>query len=85
MRYLWEASNGKFCVMCEMQKMDPWKMHESKEGGPEVGERFCESKMQEASCWIYEGVEESSEEVETVRGSCYLGDGVNAGGGLRQL
>ena len=36
-------------VVCEMQEMDPWNMHESKEGDPEVGERFCEWKMQEAS------------------------------------
>ena len=42
-------SNVKFCVMCEMQGMDPWKMHNSKEGDPEVGERFCVRKMQEAS------------------------------------
>ena len=39
--------------MYEMQEMDPWKMSESKEGDPEVGERFCVSKMHEASGWIY--------------------------------
>ena len=39
----------KFRVMCEMQEMDPWKMRKSKEGDPEVGERFCVCKMQEAS------------------------------------
>ena len=49
MWYLWEASNGKFCAMCEMQEMDPWKKRESNEGDPEVGERFCAWKMQEAS------------------------------------
>jgi len=49
MWHLWEASNGKFCVMCEMQEMDPWKICESGEGDPEVGERFCVLKMQEAS------------------------------------
>ena len=49
MWHLWEASNGKFCVMCEMQEMDPWKIWESEEGDPEVGERFCVLKMQEAS------------------------------------
>ena len=32
-----------------MQKMDPWKMCESKEGDPEVEERFCVWKMQETS------------------------------------
>ena len=37
MWYLWEASNGKFSVVCEMWEMDPWKMSESKEGGLEVG------------------------------------------------
>ena len=41
MWYLWEASNGKFSVVCVMWEMDPWKMHESREGGLEVGERFC--------------------------------------------
>ena len=49
MWYLWEASNGKFSVLCEMWEMDPWKMHESKEGDLVVGERFCVWKMQEAS------------------------------------
>ena len=38
--------NGKFSVVCEMREMDPWKMHESKEGDPEVGKRFCVWKMQ---------------------------------------
>ena len=65
MWYLWEASNGKFCAICEMQEMDPWKMRESKEGDPEVGERFCVL----------------DEEVETLRGFCYLGDRVNGDGG----
>ena len=40
MWYLWKAS---------MQEMDPWKMCESKEGDPEVGEKFSVWKMQEAS------------------------------------
>ena len=31
--------------MYEMQEMDPWKMRESNEGDPEVGERFCVWKM----------------------------------------
>ena len=34
-----------FSVVCELQEMDPWKMHESKEGDPEVGKRFCVWKM----------------------------------------
>ena len=49
MWYLRERSNGKFSVKCEMQEMDSWKMRESKEGDPEVGERFCVWKMQEVS------------------------------------
>ena len=79
MWYLWEASNGKFFVMCEMQEMDPWKMHESKEGDPDVGERFCVWNMQADG--FMDSVEELCEEVETVRGFCYLGDKVNGGGG----
>ena len=45
MWYLWEASNGKFSVVFEMQEMNPWKMRESKEGDPMVGKRFCGWKM----------------------------------------
>jgi len=41
--------HGRCVKMCEMQEMDPWKMRESKEGDPEVGERFCVWKMQEAN------------------------------------
>ena len=43
------VSNSKFSVVSKMWEMNPWKMHESKEGDFEVGERFCEWKMQEAS------------------------------------
>ena len=67
------------CEMCEMQEMDPWKMCLGKEGAPEVGERFRVWKMQADG--FMDSVEELCEEVETVRGFCYLGDRVNAGGG----
>ena len=40
MWYLWEASSGKVGVVCEMQEMEPWKMHKTKEVDPEVGEKF---------------------------------------------
>ena len=79
MWYLWEASNSKFSVVCEMQEMDSWKMRESKEDNPEVGERFCVWKKQVDG--LVEPVEELCEEVETVRGFCYLRDRVNASGG----
>ena len=32
MWYLWEASDGKFSIVCEMQEMDPWKMCKSRDG-----------------------------------------------------
>ena len=53
-KYLREASSGKFSVVCEMREIDPWKMCESKEGDPEVGERFCVCGRckTEASWWI---------------------------------
>ena len=35
--------------MYEMWEMDPWKMCESKEDDPEVGERFYVWKMKEAT------------------------------------
>ena len=79
MWYLWEASNSKFSVVCEMQEMDSWKMRESKEDNPEVGERFCVWKKQVDG--LVEPVEELCEEVETVRGFCYLRDRVNVSGG----
>ena len=37
MWYLWEVSNGKFSVGCEMREMDLWKMCISKEGNPNFG------------------------------------------------
>ena len=49
MWYLWRVSNDKFSVVSEIQEMDPWKMRESKDGGPEVGKTFCVWKMQKAS------------------------------------
>ena len=75
MWYLWEASNGKFCAMCEMQEMDPWKMHES------LGGDFGCGRCKKQADGFMDSVEELSEEMETVRGFCYLGDRVNAGGG----
>ena len=53
MWYLREASNGKFSVVCEMWKMDPWKMRKSKEGDLEVGERFCvkDARMMLMDLW----------------------------------
>ena len=39
-------ANSVLYVKC--WEMDPW-MCESKEGDPEVGERFCVWKLQEAS------------------------------------
>ena len=81
MWYLWEASNGKFCVMCGMQEMDPWKMCESKEGEPEVGRDFVSGRCKIQADRLMDSVEELDEEGETVRGFCYLGDRVNAAGG----
>ena len=51
-------------------------MCESKEGEPQVGERFCVWKTKESK--QVELVEESCEEVEMVRGFCYLWDRMNA-------
>ena len=79
MWYLWEAINGKFCVMCEMQEMDPWKVCEGKEGEPEVGDFVCGRCKKQADGFM-DSVEELCKEVETVRGFCYLGGRVNAGG-----
>ena len=73
MWYLWEASNGKFSVVCEMWEMDQWKMRESKEGELEVRERSCVWKMKKQADGLVEPVEELCEEVETVRHFCYFG------------
>ena len=81
MWYLWEASTGKFSVLCEMREMDPWMMHKSKEGDPKIGKRFCVWKMQAVHDGLVEPVEVMCEEVETMRGFCCLKDSVNASGG----
>mgnify|MGYP001800720366 CR=1 FL=1 len=80
--YLWEASSSKFSVECEMWEMDPWKMHKSKEGHPEVGRDFVYGRCKKQLDGLVEPVEELCEEVETVRGFCYLGDRVNASVGF---
>ena len=40
MWYMWEASNGKISVVCEIWEMDPWKMRESKRVTPKLGRDF---------------------------------------------
>ena len=79
MWYLWEASNGKFSVMCEMQEMDPWKTCESKEGDPKGGRDFVRGRCKKQADGFMDSVEELCEEVETVRGFCYLAHRMNAG------
>ena len=75
MWYLWEASSGKFSLVCEMREMDPWKIHESKEGNPKVGKKQDDG--------LVELVEELCGEMVKVTGFCYLGDRVNASGGCK--
>ena len=71
-------ANSVLCVKC-----GKW-IHgrcESKEGDPQGwGEIVCERCKKEVD-GLVEPVEELCEEVETVRGFCYLGDRVNASGG----
>ena len=78
MWYLWEASNDKFSNVCEMWEI-PWKMRESKEGDPRLGRDFVCGSCKQVDDRLVEPVEEC-EEVEKVRGFCYLGDRVNASG-----
>ena len=49
-------------------------MHESKEGDPDVGKRFVCGRCKQVDDGLVELVEELCEEVETVRGFCYLGE-----------
>ena len=83
MWYLWEASNGKLGVVYEMQEMDPWKIHKSKEGDPRLGRDFVSGRCKQVDDGLVEPMEELCEEVETLRGFCYLGDRVNASGGCK--
>ena len=70
---LWEASNGKFSVVCELQEMDPWRMCESKEVTPRLGRVFVCGRCKKQVHGLVETVENFCEEVETVRDFCYLG------------
>ena len=76
-------SNGKFSVGYKIQEMDPWKMRKSKEGDPKVGRDFVCGRCKQVDDGLVEPVEELCEQVETVRGFCYLGDRVNASGGCK--
>ena len=60
-----------------------WKMHESKEGGPRLGRDFVCGRCKKQADGLMDSVEELCEEVETVRGFCYLGDRVNCRWWLR--
>ena len=76
---MWEASNGKFSVVCEIREMDPWKMH------PRLGKDFVSGRCKKQVDRLVELVEELCEEVETVRGFCYLEDRMNASGGCEAV
>ena len=61
MWYLWEASNGKFCITCEMLEMDPWTMVTLKLGRDFV----CGRCMKQADRFM-NSMAELNKEVETV-------------------
>ena len=73
MWYLWKASNG----VCEM---DQSKICEVKRVTLRLGRDFVCGRCKKQVDGLVEPVEELCEEVETVRGFCYLGDRVNASG-----
>ena len=73
MWYLWEVSNGKFCVMRRCAKVKRVTLR--------LGRDFVCGRCKKQADGFMDSVEELCEEVETVRSFCYLGDRVNAGGG----
>ena len=81
MWYLREASNGKFCVMCEMRKWIHGRCAKVKRVTLRLGRDFVCGRCEKQADGFMDSVEELCEEVVTVRGFCYLGDRVNTGGG----
>ena len=75
MWYLWEVSNGKFSVVCE------GKCVKVKRVTSKSRRDFVCGRGKNQVDGLVEWMEELCEEVETVRGFCYLGDRVNANGG----
>ena len=72
MWYLWEASNGKFCVMCLI-------FAKVKRVTLRLGRDFVCGRCKKQADGFMDSVEELCEEVETVRGFSYLGDRVCTG------
>ena len=58
-------------------------MHKSKEGAPRFGRDFVCGRCKKQVDGLVEPVEELGEDVETVRGFCYLGNSVYASGGCK--
>ena len=75
-----EASNGNFSVVFEMQKWTSGRCVKVKRVNPRLGRDFVCGRCKQVDDGLVEPVEELCEEVETVRGFCYLGDKVNASG-----
>ena len=83
MWHLWEASNGKFNVVCEMREMIHGRCAKVKRVTLELGRDFVGGGCKKQVDRLVEPMEELYVEVETVRGFCYLGDRVNASGGCK--
>ena len=69
------------CVAKIVYEVDTWETHENEKGNLQFCKTFCLKKMRR--CWRWHGntVEVLRDEVETVKGFCYLGDRLNASGG----
>ena len=79
MRCLWEASNSRFTVVCEIHE----RCAKVGRVAPRLGRDFVCGRCKKQVDGLVEPVEELCEEVETVRGFCYLGDRMNASGGCK--
>ena len=80
MWYMWEASNGKFCVVT-CRKWTHGRCAKVKRVTLSLRRDFVCGRCKKQADKFMDSVEELCEEVETVRGFCYLGHRVNAGSG----
>ena len=72
-------ANSVLCVKCKKWILE--RRAKVKGGTLRLGRDFVCGRCKKQADGFMDSVEELSEEVETVRGFCYLGDRLNAGGG----
>ena len=81
---MWEKGWGQRCVLHTVYEVNTWEMHENEKVICSSARRFVSRRctdVADVADGTKEPVEVLCDEVETVKGFCYLRDRLNASGG----